>query len=130
MSDGFLLDTHSLLWWWTDARRLGSSAYDRISSGSERIIVSVANVWEIAIKSAAGRLDEIEDFRRDYGPLMKENGFDLLAITDEHAMAAGFLPGTHRDPFDRLIAAQALVEDLTVITRDRQLAALGCKTLW
>lgn len=126
----YLLDTHSLLWWWTDNRRLSRAAYEEISSADSTIIVSAANVWEIAIKSAAGRLDEIENFRRDYGPLMAANRFELLPMRDDHALAAGFLPGRHRDPFDRIIAAQALIEDLIVLTRDPQMSAFGCKTLW
>lgn len=92
--------------------------------------VSVASVWEIAIKTHSGKLTEIEDFRRDYAPLMSSNGFHSLLVNDVHALEAGFLAGPHRDPFDRLIAAQGLIEDLTVITRDPEIAAFGCKVLW
>ena len=126
---GYLLDTHSLLWWWTDAKRLSASARAAIEA-EDRIVVSTASIWEIAIKTASGRLDAIVDFRRHYRPLMKRNGFESLAMTDDHALMAGFLPGQHRDPFDRMLAAQAVIEDLTVITRDPQLARFGCRTLW
>ncbi|HEV2866953.1 MAG TPA: type II toxin-antitoxin system VapC family toxin [Allosphingosinicella sp.] len=126
---GYLLDTHSLLWWWTDAKRLSASARAVIEA-EERIVVSTASIWEIAIKTAAGRLYAIEDFRRDYRPLMERNAFESLGISDDHALMAGFLPGEHRDPFDRMLAAQAVIENLTVITRDPQLAGFGCRTMW
>ena len=90
----------------------------------------MTSAWEIAIKSAAGKLDMIEDFRRDYPVLMAGNGFDLLNVRDAHAIEAAYLSGEHRDPFDRLLAAQALTEDLAVITRDPELAAFGCRTIW
>jgi PIN domain nuclease of toxin-antitoxin system len=126
----YLLDTHSLIWWWTEPARLGASARDTITEGADRIFVSVASVWEIAIKSHSGKLNQIEDFRRDYAPLMARNGFHSLRVSDVHALEAGFLDGAHRDPFDRLIAAQGLIEDLTVITRDPEIAGFGCKVLW
>lgn len=126
----YLLDTHSLLWWWTDASRLGTAGRLVIEEEESRIFVSVASVWEIAIKTHSGKLTAIEDFRRDYSPLMARDGFISLAIGDEHALKAGFLDGEHRDPFDRLIAAQALLEDLTVITRDPEIAGFGCRTIW
>lgn len=126
---GYLLDTHSLLWWWTDAERLGVAARTAIES-DDRIVVSIASIWEIAIKTASGKLDVIENFQRDYPPLMSRNGFEALVITDDHALMAAFLPGRHRDPFDRMLAAQAMIEDLTLITRDPQLAGFGCRLLW
>lgn len=126
---GYLLDTHSLLWWWTDAGRLSAAARATIES-DERIVVSTASIWEIAIKTASGKLDVIENFQRDYRPLMSRNGFEALAMTDDHALMAAFLPGRHRDPFDRMLAAQAVIENLTLITRDPQLAGFGCSLLW
>jgi PIN domain nuclease of toxin-antitoxin system len=126
---GYLLDTHSLLWWWTDAERLSSVARAAIEA-DERIVVSTASIWEIVIKTASGKLDAIEDFPRDYRPLMARNGFEALAMTDDHALMAGFLPGEHRDPFDRMLAAQAMIEDLILITRDPQIVGFGCRVLW
>lgn len=127
---GYLLDTHSLIWWWANADQLSATARDAIESGAQTIVVSTASVWEIAIKTASGKLDEIEDFQRDYRPLMARNGFEALPMSDDHALMAAFLPGPHRDPFDRMLAAQAVIEDLTIITRDPQLAGFGCRTLW
>ena len=127
---GFLLDTHAAIWWWTADPRLGSHALRVIANGAAPIYVSAASVWEIAIKHHAGRLTEIEDFSGQYRPLMSANGFASLPLSAEHALHGGYLAGEHRDPFDRLIAAQALLERLTVLTRDPQIAAFGCETLW
>ena len=126
----YLLDTHAAIWWWTASSRLGATAASVISSEDASIFFSAASVWEIAIKSHAGKLPEIVDFESQYGPLMQANGFRALAVTDEHALRAGFLPGEHRDPFDRLIAGQALMEGMAVITRDPAIAAFGCDVLW
>ena len=127
---GYLLDTHALLWWWTNAPRLGSGARATIEKSDRPIHVSAAVVWEIAIKSALGKLPMIADFQGQYPQLMRDNGFNRLDVTDTHALRAAYLPGTHRDPFDRLIAAQALAEDLVVITRDPEIAGFGCTVLW
>jgi len=127
---GYLLDTHALLWWFTDAPRLGARARAAIEEGDRPVHVSAAVVWEIAIKSALGKLPMIVDFKGQYPQLMDNNGFNRLDITDGHAMRAAYLPGAHRDPFDRLIAAQALSEDLVVITRDPEIAGFGCEVLW
>ena len=126
----FLLDTHTLLWWWTDADRLGAQGRAALADEAATVMVSVASVWEIAIKTHSGKLRSIDNFTRDYALLMAANGFEALSITAEHALCAGYLPGTHRDPFDRMIAAQALIGDLTVITRDREIAGFGCKVVW
>jgi len=126
----YLLDTHAAIWWWTANSRLGSKAASLIASRDADIFFSAASVWEIAIKNNAGKLPEIVDFANQYKPLMQANGFRALAVTDDHALRGGFLPGVHRDPFDRLIAAQALMEKMTVITRDPAIASFGCDVFW
>lgn len=126
----YLLDTHAALWWWTDPAPLGNGARAAIAEASGDVFVSVASVWEIAIKTQSGKLKVIDNFEQDYLPLMRANEFRSLGITDVHALKAGFLESPHRDPFDRLIAAQALIEEMIVITRDPEIAAFGCKTLW
>lgn len=98
--------------------------------GGGDVLVSAASVWELATLIRLGRLNEIEDFEESYAPLMKRNNFKSLTVTEEHAMRAGLLPSDHRDPFDRMIAAQALIEGLTIITRDPALAAFGCEVIW
>ena len=127
---GYLLDSHALLWWWTNAPRLGARARAAIQEGERPVHVSAAVVWEIAIKSALGKLPMIVDFQGQYPRLMRDNGFNRLDVTDTHALRAAYLAGTHRDPFDRLIAAQALTEDMVVITRDAEIARFGCTVLW
>lgn len=127
---GFLLDTHTLLWWWTDPDRLSPAAREMIASATDTIFVSVASVWEIAIKTRSGKLTVVEDFERDYDPLMRANAFSSLPIRADHALRAGFLPGAHRDPFDRVLSAQALIENMTVVTRDPEIARFGRKVLW
>ncbi len=127
---GYLLDTVAVLRWWGDPSGLGASARSVLEASDEAIFLSAVSVWEIANKNRIGKLPQVLSFENDYPVLMRENGFASLALTDRHAMCAGYLPGTHRDPFDRLIAGQALVDDLTVLTNDPQIAAFGCKVLW
>lgn len=126
----YLLDTHAALWWWIDSPRLGAEARRLIEDARDPVYLSVASVWEIAIKSHAGRLPELPAFRAEYPALLAANGFDLMAITDRHALEAAYLDSAHRDPFDRMIAGQARCEDMVVVTRDGEFADLGCKVIW
>jgi PIN domain nuclease of toxin-antitoxin system len=125
-----LLDTHAVLFWWSASRKLGARAREVIADSETGIYVSAATAWEIATKFRIGKLDDIGDPAVEYPRLMARNGFETLEITSGHGLRAGLLDGAHRDPFDRLIAAQALMEDMTVVTRDREIAAFGCKVLW
>ncbi|MBB5684491.1 type II toxin-antitoxin system VapC family toxin [Sphingobium boeckii] len=125
-----LLDTHAALWWWCDSPMLGPQAREVIAATEIPMMVSVTSALEISIKYRLGKLPDIGDPRESYGKLMARNGFKSLEITEGHAMKAGLLPGDHRDPFDRLIAAQALIEGLTVVTRDPAFAAFGCDVIW
>ena len=100
-----------------------------IESG-EPIVVSVVSAFEISLKWRLGKLTMIEDPAVNYPLLMAHNGFADLAVSRAHTLAAGLLPGDHRDPFDRIIAAQALAENLTVVTRDPAFTVFGCKVLW
>ncbi|WP_375395389.1 type II toxin-antitoxin system VapC family toxin [uncultured Sphingomonas sp.] len=125
-----LLDTHAALFWWSGSAKLGVAARDAIADADAAIFVSAASAWEVATKFRIGKLDDIGDPVEHYPRLMAHHGFETLGITMVHGLRAGAMPGTHRDPFDRLIAAQALIEDLTVITRDREIAKFGCKVLW
>lgn len=126
----YLLDTVAVLRWWSDPTGLGTAARAVIEAGDEAIFLSAVSVWEIANKNRIGKLPQTTGFEGDYPVLMRANDFASLALTDRHAMRAGYLPGSHRDPFDRLLAGQALVDDLVVITNDPQLAGFGCKVLW
>lgn len=124
-----LLDTQAALWWWRDLDRLGPGARAAIEDG-EDILVSSISAYEIALKWRLGKLPMIDDPLVNFPILMAQNDFQTLAMTESHALRAGLLPVQHRDPFDRIIAAQALEERLTVVTCDPQIAAFGCKVLW
>lgn len=127
---GLLLDTHAAIWWWTDSLRLGGTARAVLMAGEIPVHVSAVTAIEIAIKFRIGKLVDFGDPATDYLALMVANNFKSLAITQDHALAAGLLPGKHRDPFDRLIAAQALAEGLTIATCDPEFATFGCRTIW
>ena len=125
-----LLDTVALVLWWSEDHRLGARAHEIIAAGSEPTFLSAISVWEIANKNRIGKLDAFGNFASEFDQLVKRDAFTLLGLNAAHAMRAGYLPGAHRDPFDRLIAGQALVEGMTVLTNDPEIAAFGCKVIW
>jgi PIN domain nuclease of toxin-antitoxin system len=108
-----LLDTHVVLWWLTDDPTLSDDIKIRLDHDPD-VYISSATVWEVAIKQAAGKLIEPADLPER----IRGSGFAELAINSGHAIAAGRLPLIHRDPFDRMLVAQARCEDLTLVTRD------------
>jgi len=108
-----LLDTHALLWW-LGGQHLNDDATERMSDASTLVAVSAASIWEAAIKRALGKLDIPEPL----GSAALEEGFEPLLVTFDHAELAGQLPQHHRDPFDRMLIAQAQVEGLAIVTRD------------
>lgn len=110
-----LLDTHVLLWWLNDGPDLSDAERRAIAEPGNLIIISAAVIWEIRIKQALGKLEIPSSFYR----IIKDQGFELLSITADHAYAAGDLPLHHRDPFDRMLIAQAGLEGLSVITHDK-----------
>jgi PIN domain nuclease of toxin-antitoxin system len=109
-----LLDTHPLLWWVTDSAALSAEARQAIADRRNSVHVSVASIWEIAIKAGKGKLKLYDEF----DPTLDQEPFARLAILTPHARAVRALPHIHGDPFDRLLIAQARVEDLTLVTRD------------
>ena len=110
-----LLDTHVVLWWLTDDPTLSDDIKTRLDHDPD-VYLSAATVWEVTIKQAAGKLTEPADLPER----IRGSGFSDLAISSEHAIAAGRLPLIHRDPFDRMLVAQAQCEDFTLVTRDPQ----------
>mgnify|MGYP000190910909 CR=1 FL=1 len=120
-----LLDTHTFLWWLGDAPQLGSEARDRIADASNTVFVSAATGWEIGIKKALGKLRAPDDL----DGVVEQEGFTHLPVTFFHGEQAGALPAVHRDPFDRMLVAQAQAEGLRIITRDSQIRAYGIRTL-
>ncbi|MDN5882998.1 MAG: type II toxin-antitoxin system VapC family toxin [Nitrosospira sp.] len=116
-----LLDTHALLWWLADMPQLGAFAQASIERGDNNVIVSAASAWEIEIKRAVGKLKAPNDL----ATAIEAAGFETLPITMEHAVTAGRLPRHHDDPFDRMLIAQALVEPLTIISKDSAFRSYG-----
>ncbi len=109
-----LLDTHVLLWALTDDRRLAPEIRAAIVDGKTEVLVSAASAWEITVKRALGKLRAPDDLPGQVAAAR----FESLDISVEHALAVGELPDHHRDPFDRMLVAQARVEGLTVVTND------------
>jgi PIN domain nuclease of toxin-antitoxin system len=128
----FLLDTHALIWWWDEDAKLPNRIRELMSDPAQQLWVSAAVGWEIAIKVRTGKLPTMAEAvtGANFGQWVIDDGFQLLDIRHDHGVMAGLLPGEHRDPFDRVIAAQARIEDLIVITRDPALATFGCKVIW
>lgn len=120
-----LLDTHALLWWLGGDRALGAAARAEITRPSNDVWVSAATAWEMSIKRAAGKLATPDDLV----VTLDERGVRSLPIALDHAIAAAFLPRHHADPFDRMLVAQAMLEGMTIVTHDAQIAAYGVPTL-
>ncbi len=115
-----------MLWWGLDPRRVNAAARAAIADPDNQAYLSAASVWEISIKAALGRFPATPDF----GAAMRKDNFLPLDITVAHAAAAGALPLHHRDPFDRMLIAQAQIEDMVIVSRDRRLAAYDVPILW
>lgn len=125
-----LLDTHALLWWLFDDPALTAAARTAIAAAENAILVSAASGWEIATKHRIGKLPEAGDVPVDLPRYLRKARFTVLPITLDHALAAGALPGPHRDPFDRMLIAQARLDDLVVISSDPVFRDYGVRTLW
>ena len=125
-----LLDTHALLWWLAGDRQLSRRAKLAIASQDNEIFVSAASAWEVATKHRLGKLPHAGPLAVDFALEMRRQGFLELPISWRHAQAAGALPGPHRDPFDRILVAQALHEGMNLISRDGQLDAYAVTRIW
>lgn len=126
----YLLDTCALLWWWSTPERLSARALALIKDPENRYLVSSASAWEVATKFRIGKYPEGAQVIKDWENRLLEDGFEELPIGFKHGLKAGTLPGDHRDPFDRMLAAQALLADLTILTCDPEIEGLGAKTAW
>jgi PIN domain nuclease of toxin-antitoxin system len=126
----FLLDTHALLFWLDGDRRLSRAARRVIASGRNEILVSAASAWEITTKARIGKLPGALDVAADVPACIASQGFSGLAITVEHAQSAGSLGGAHRDPFDRMLIAQAQAERIPLISADEVFDGYGVNRVW
>jgi PIN domain nuclease of toxin-antitoxin system len=125
-----LLDTHTLLWAKISPASLSRQVAEIMADPLNVIFVSAATAWEIATKVRLGKLPGAEPLERDFLENMEDSGYVLLPIEAESALRAGRLPGDHGDPFDRIIAAQALAMDIPVLSADTELDAFGVRRLW
>jgi PIN domain nuclease of toxin-antitoxin system len=118
MGISYLLDTHILLWWLFDDPKLNVECREIIRNPEHSILVSSVTAWEIATKHRIGKLPEAAELVKDYQKILGKAKFIELPVTTAHALRAGILPIDHRDPFDRMIMAQAELEQIPVITYD------------
>jgi PIN domain nuclease of toxin-antitoxin system len=125
-----LLDTHTLIWWVNDNEALSTHASNAIGDSDNEILISAASAWEIATKHRIGKLPEAGPLAVDFLGSIAAEGFVGLPISVRDAETAGRLPGSHRDPFDRMLIAQALAESLTLVSNERLFDRYGVARLW
>jgi PIN domain nuclease of toxin-antitoxin system len=125
-----LLDTHALLWWWTDSPKLSAKVRKLIANEDNSIFVSAASAWELATKVRLGKLPEAREAVQRFNELVLADGFVHLAVDHIHALQAGSYEQAHRDPFDRILLAQASVAGLTLLSCDAELKSFGVKLVW
>jgi PIN domain nuclease of toxin-antitoxin system len=121
-----LVDTHAVLWWLADDDSLSAEARAVLADPGNELLVSSASVWEIAIKRSLGKLEAPDDLVE----VISDEGFTFLGVTPSHGWRVTTLPLHHGDPFDRLLAAQALVEGIPVLTADPQFGPYGVGVMW
>ena len=125
-----LLDTHTLLWWLSEDSSLPASARKLIANKNHDVLVSAASVWEIATRVRLGKLPIAVDLAHDFTAYLERERFETLAVSAEHGIRAGLLPGPHKDPFDRMLVAQALAENLAIVSNDMVFDGYGVKRVW
>jgi PIN domain nuclease of toxin-antitoxin system len=125
-----LLDTHAFLWWISDDRRLSNKSREIIGDGRNELFFSVASGWEISIKSGLGRLDVPEDLESFTADQLSRNAIQVLPIYLSHALHTRGLPDHHRDPFDRIIVSQAILEETPLLSADPQISRYPVEVIW
>lgn len=126
-----MLDTHVLLWALTEPDRLSANVRELAADRRTELFVSAASAWEIATKQRLGKLPQAEVLVRAYHQHLVRLGAESIPITDEHSLLAGSMEWSHRDPFDRMIAAQCMTESLPLATADKEFQTLaGVQILW
>jgi PIN domain nuclease of toxin-antitoxin system len=124
-----LLDTHSLIWFLNGDKKLSDKAKSAIEDPENSKIVSIASIWEIAIKISLDKFRFPKGFKC-FLDMVEDNGFELLPITFEHALELSTLEFIHRDPFDRLLIAQCMSDKLIIVTKDDNIKRYNIKTIW
>jgi PIN domain nuclease of toxin-antitoxin system len=124
-----LLDTHALVWWVEGREKLSAAARERIEDSDNAVFVSAASAWELAIKMRLGKFKSRELAERLDEHIVEE-GFEALSISIEHALRAGAFDSPHKDPFDRMLIAQAQLEDLSVISKDTAFDSFAVRRIW
>ena len=125
-----LLDTHAFLWWIEGTRAVGRRARAAVSNPDNEVLISIASCWELAIKLSLGKLRLTQNFDRFIPEQIALNGFSLLDVEFRHVVRVADLPFRHRDPFDRLLVAQALEDELAVVSADRVFRKYGVTVVW
>ena len=125
-----LLDTHAILWWFFDDPKLSDTAREYIKTKDNQVLISSASAWEIATKYRLGKLPEAGEVVKRLPELMSISRISTLAITTDHALLAGSFDVNHRDPFDRMLAAQSKVEQIPLITVDPALHMFDIEIIW
>ena len=125
-----LLDTHAFLWWLAGDQSLSTRANNAIANENNLAFVSAASAWEIATKHRLGRLPEVAAILGDIDAVIVAQNFTPLPVAVRHGQFAGSLPGPHRDPFDRMLIAQAILENLVLVSNERVFDAYGAARLW
>jgi PIN domain nuclease of toxin-antitoxin system len=125
-----LLDTHALLWWLFDDPLLSRDARRAIAQSDNEVFLSSASAWEIATKHRLGKLPEAGTVVKRLPALLKKARIEPLPVSVDHALLAGGLPGPHKDPFDRMLIAQARIERMPVVTTDRVFVKYRVKVIW
>jgi PIN domain nuclease of toxin-antitoxin system len=125
-----LLDTHTLLWWLADDPSLSAAARRLIGRSSNNVLVSAVSAWEIGTKVRLGKLPGAEELAADFAGCLARERFEQLAISVEHGIRAGLLPGPHKDPFDRMLVAQSQAENLPVVSNDSIFDSYNVRRLW
>ena len=126
----YLLDTHAFLWFVTDDDKLSSNARSIIKNSNNEVYFSAASAWEMSIKVRLGRLTIEEDLEPFIIKQLAENNFSTLSITIFHSIYTSKLPEIHKDPFDRMIVAQSQVEDMPLISKDKNIKKYKVPVVW
>lgn len=125
-----LLDTHTLLWWFSDDSALPASCQGLIGQMKTEVFVSVVSAWEISTKFRLGKLSSAAEPVQDFGGYLARDNFHSLLLTPHHGIRAGLLPGPLKDPFDRMLIAQAQAEDLTIVSNEVSFDNYGVRRAW